>query len=231
MTRVPTSSRLPGNCGALTVISRVLPVLGIVLIVAGCRATPPSMPPTPGFVSVDRRNLRHPDFSVSGLGAYPMRELAGRLAVEPYVNERLSIPIEGRGGWPGNVQLRVGPRYRAADWLAVGVGGGFTLFMLDDPDAATGHAHLDLELVLGWRWHRFGLSIGLRPMIGGGGNFRSDDHRGLFTALGDLSLAIFVSRTSAVVIHVGGYAFMWLDGPSRVYGSAFWGIGYTYNPR
>jgi hypothetical protein len=189
------------------------------------------MPPTPGYVSLERRNLQHPDFSVSALGAYPMDELAGRVAVEPYVTSRLSIPIEGRGGWPGNVQLRVGPRYRTADWFALGIGGGFTLYMLDSREQAAGFAHLDAELVFGWRWHRIGLSFGLRPMIGGGGQVHGHTYPGLFTLAGDLSLALFASRRSAFVLHVGGYAFLWMDDPRSLYGSAFWGIGYTYNPR
>jgi len=233
MDRADASRSAAGRRGRAALPGALLLAMGVGVVASGCRATPPSMPPTPGYVSVDRRNLRHPDFSVSALGAYPMEELAGRVAVEPYVSGRLSIPIEGRGGWPGNLQLRVGPRYRAADWVALGIGGGFTLFMLDDRDVAAGYGHVDLELVFGWRWHRFGLSVGLRPMIGGGGRIRGDDHgeRGLFTMLGDVSLAIFASRRSAVVIHVGGYAFGWLDGPLRIYGSAFWGIGYVYNPR
>ncbi len=231
MRRAFTRNSEPGSQVPYVVLYSVLLAAGLATVTAGCRATVPSMPPTPGYVSVDRRNLRHPDFSVSALGAYPMEELAGRVAVEPYVNSRLSIPIEGRGGWPGNLQLRVGPRYRVADWLAVGAGGGFTLFQLDDRAAASGFGHVDLELVLGWRWHRFGLSVGLRPMIGGGGYFEGDGYPGLFTMVGDLSLAIFASRTSAFVIHVGGYAFLWFDDPGRMYGSAFWGIGYAYNPR
>jgi len=209
----------------------VILATSVVVLLGGCRALPPSMPPTPGYVSLDRRNLRHPDFSVSALGAYPLEELAGRVAVEPYVTSRLSVPIEGRGGWPGNLQLRVGPRYRAADWLALGIGGGFTLFQLDNRDEASGFGHVDLELVLGWRWYRVGLSIGLRPMIGGGGRVHGDGYPGFLSALGDLSVAIFASRASAVVIHVGGYGFSWLDEPGHWYGSAFWGIGYVYNPR
>ncbi len=185
----------------------------------------------PGYVSLERRNLRHPDFSLSMLGSYPREQLSGRMQVEPYVSNRLSVPIEGSGGWPGNLQLRVGPRWRAEDWLAIGLGAGMTLYMLDDRDIAAGYGHLDAELAFGWRWHRFGLSIGLRPGIGGGGRFNGEERSGLLTMLGDLSLAIFATRRSAIVIHVGGYAFAWLTSPSHWYGSAFWGIGYTYNPR
>lgn len=204
---------------------------GLAMVVSGCRATPPSMPPTPGYVSLERRDLRRPDFTVGGLGAYPLDEIAGRIAVEPYLTPRLSLPIEGRSGWPGNLQLRVGPRFRTNDWFAVGFGAGMTLYRLDDREVAAGYGHFDGEMIMGWRWHRFGLSVGLRPMIGGGGEFDGEARSGLLTVLGDLSVAVFLSRTSALTFHAGGYGFAWLTEPTRWWGSAFWGIGFAYNPR
>jgi hypothetical protein len=122
----------------------------------------------PGYISFAPRVRGAVDLQVHGGSGFPHLGW-GAFHVEPYATPRLSIPIGLLGSYPGAGAARVGLRYRLTPVLTLGggLGGAFSMQGwdpdTDELDQPFGAGLVDLELGLGRRWGRFGLSFALRP--------------------------------------------------------------------
>lgn len=205
-----------------------LGLLGGVELVSGC--IPPPM--NPGYVSTRPRRKGALDFNFQVGASLPMTAMGGSFHVEPYLNERLSVPIDFGVGFPTVSQIRSGIRYRVKDWLAVGGGAGLALVLFassDDLPSAWGQ--LDVEVACNWRWKWFGLSWALRPAISTGNTLdREFAFVPWFHVLTEVALAFYVAKAHAISFNFGGYGFVGHDGDILyASGSAMFGFGYVYH--
>lgn len=147
------------------------------------------------------------DKSQAGIGI-------GTIDVDPFVTDRLSIPVEGTvvvGYGSTTLATRVGIRYRIPKWdgdgsvsLGAGVGPNLVFYTLPetnpypvDGDAIVG-VNYDFELGVGHRWRIVELSWFTR--IGGHYNRQV---RAPFTASVNLSFAFFLHRMVALNTNFG----------------------------
>jgi len=131
------------------------------------------------------------------------------IQVDPFVGERLSIPIEiGSGGLQSRFSAisRFGLRHRPADRFSIGVGGGpgFFRYQFDDAADLGSYGAVDIEFAYSQQWGKFGLSVVTRPSL------TIFEGANVFEFYGTVALApaFFVSERVALTMHImtGPYA-------------------------
>lgn len=172
-------------------------------------------PVAPGFVSTAPAS---PGAVNLGAGAGPGLVFSnngatvaggGVIQVDPFVGERLSIPVEiGSGGLRDSFSAvsRFGLRHRPADRFSIGFGGGpgFYGAGFDGNTEFGPYGAVDLEFAYSQQWGKFALSVVARPSltIFEGANY--------FELYGTVAAApaFFLNERVALTLHVltGPYA-------------------------
>jgi hypothetical protein len=170
-----------------------------------------------GYIQLDPNPA--PRFQLNaGLGGYYPGLGSAFVNFDIFATSKLSFPIGLQGLFAaggGGFTLDAGIRYRAASILSIGGGiGGAYVGVRDYYD--TGDFRVWLELALGRRFGRVGLSFSLRPTFGT-----------LWEVVilpFELDLAIYVSARWAVVISGVGGPIIGYGGGAGGYGGGYLGV-------
>jgi hypothetical protein len=165
-------------------------------------------PVHPGYIDLATKGRGRLDLTgaVGGQGNSLGGGLGGvQLGVDPYLTERLSLPVGLIGGLgsygagvTGGVAARLGVRYRLAPPFALGtgLGGGYYGWGYSGLASHAGGLHLDVEAVIGGRWGDVGLSVTARPTFEVLGPF--------FFLPVEAALVIHLSSRASLTLHAYG---------------------------
>ncbi len=203
-------------------LAAILPLALVpVLLLTGPACVP--QPVNPGYISIPSNTKGKAVIGLMGGGAYEASTGygygGGAFHADPFVTERLSIPLGlsgGGGAAAGGGAARVGLRYRALSFMSLGGGVGAGAY---GGVGAIVTAFLDLELAFGGRWSHFGFSLALRPSF--------DVVYGYFHIPTSFVIAIYPVEKWGITLHAMGNPFVELETDPYVGGWIGGGLGFV----